>query len=154
MILESTQDRNTPLARRCLDFNLREEPYVIGTRKYTYQYLVCLNYFLEIQDGEAAGEVCIYTYHKGNFKTGKQFNTFLKRRNRSIYDNRVDLFAMHRMNKKGDFWLTLGFSDPRDEGGIYVQSPDDTKRLQELNQIFKGGMETGDIQVVPEEPLQ
>jgi len=138
-IVDSTQDRDSELARRCEDFDLQEEEYTVGQKKFTYKYLKCLNYIIEIQTGEAAGEICAYTYCSGDYRTGRQFNSLLKRRGVSIFNNRVEFFTMHRTNKQGNNWLTIGFSDPQDEDGNYIQSSEESKRLMQIYQDFAAG---------------
>jgi hypothetical protein len=135
--------RDNETARRAMNPNLREEPYGDG---YTRQYVHGLNYLLYIESGPAAGEIAAWSYNKGDFAIGKNFNSALMRRNVPIFANRFNFWAVGRATKRYN-WIGLAFGDPADEIGPFVPDADQYERFKELHEQFQQLFASGTMRV-------
>lgn len=152
MVIESTRDRNSEIAKRSQDRDLREEDYKVGSNKYTKKYLKCLNYIFLVDSGPCKGMLAVYTFSSGDYKKGEILNTLIKTRESPvIWGNRFELGITRSKNRNGNTWWSFEFFDPEDESGDYIQTQDMIDKCRSLFEGFTSMLESGEFVVASED---
>lgn len=138
MVMETTMDEGSILARKAKNADLREEVY--GDRnEFRKNYVECLNFVVLIEGGEADGTVATMTFSKGEHYSGSKLCSFLKRRKCPIYGNRI-AFKSNARTRNNRSWWGFDFNNPED-GNAFVTSEEKFMELKtmhrELAQLMK-----------------
>lgn len=130
MVMETTQDESSDIARRCKSPDTREERY--GDRdEFTRKYVESLNFIVRIEDGPAAGTFATLSFNGGEHYTGQKLCGLIRRRNCSIFANRIALKSAVR-SRNNRSWYGFDFNNPAD-GHAVVQTQEDYEELQTMH---------------------
>jgi hypothetical protein len=143
MILDSSSDESSDIARRCKDPKQRTQKYNVGDEEYEMSYVESLNFIVRIEDGPAAGTFAVLSFNRGAHYVGRKIASVLKRRNIALYGNRVKFGTTHRT--KGRYnWFEFALGNPTaEEGGSFVQNKDDFEALKQQHDMFRDAHRAG-----------
>ena len=107
--------RDSELAKRCANWQNREEPYP-DNPKFSYTFQESLNFVMVVLDGQAQGVAAEVEFRSGGHAVGRRLSGYLARRGEAgvpLWANRIALHVGKR--KSGDnSWFQLDFdaADP------------------------------------------
>jgi hypothetical protein len=111
MVEESTQDPTSDIARRAKNKEAREEAYGDGFKR---RYVESLNFIMQIDSGEASGELATVSFSVGEHYTGSKLCGMLKRRPCSIFANRI-AFKTTSRKRNNRSWYGFDFNNPAED---------------------------------------
>lgn len=142
MVVESTMDENSEIARRAKNPDLREEMY--GDRnEYRKNYIECLNFIVALEGLE--GTVATLTFSKGEHYAGSKLCSLLKRRKVPIYGNRIALKTAPRTRNNRSWW-GFDFNNPED-GNAFIQDKELFTDFQAMHRELADLMRTSSLTV-------
>ena len=141
-----TLDANSDIGKKC-KVPRYSEPYP-NDPQMVYKFTTCLNFLVQIEDGEAKGMRGVLPFRRGGIATGNRLRGYLLRRGGPIWSNVVTFATGPQKNRDGQRWHQVDFTDARfveetrcDElSELY----DEAKRSHEAMMI--GMADTGDAQ--------
>lgn len=147
MVLETTQDETSELARKAKNRLARVEKYNVNGNDYKYKYVESLNFIAMIDSGPAKGELVTLSFHIGEHRVGMTLNGNIKRRQCSIFGNRFSLkTAIRTRNNRS--WYGFEINNPGDTEGGYVRDAAKYKQLAEVHRELKSMIDSGKYTVV------
>lgn len=135
MVLETTQDETSEMARRAKDRVKRTEKYSVNGTDFKYKYVESLNFIMVIDSGPAKGEIVVMSFHIGEHRVGLTLSGNIKRRACSIYGNRFS-FKTQIRTRNNRSWYGFELNNPSDEEGGFVRDPARYEALKVMHRDF------------------
>ena len=132
MIENTTQDATHEIARKARSKDTREEMYGEGFKR---RYVESLNFIMQIDSGDAKGELATISFSVGEHHTGSRLCGMLKRRPCSLFANRV-AFKTQLRQRNNRSWYGFDFGNP--ETDSVVSSKEVYQELEKVHDSLSG----------------
>jgi len=140
-IVEETTDPTSPLAKRCLDWRNRTEPYGDGTKR-EYRYVHAYNAYLWLPDVKMTA---IASWSRGSHKLGRQLHQRITATKAPVYANVLSLWTERTKNKAGQPYWVLRW----DASGLVA--PSDLEPWQQAYRQIRSAYDAANLSTPAEE---
>ena len=139
-IVEETTDPTSALAKRCLDWRNRTEPYGDGTKR-EYRYVHAFNGYVWLPDVKMAA---ITSWSRGSHKIGRQLHQRITATRAPVYASVLTLWTERTKNKAGQPYWVLRW----DAAGLVA--PSDLDPWQQVYRQIRAAYDAANLSTPPD----